>query len=397
MADFNFKVSPFGFMDMLKFKQIVPLRRKKLAEGENTPLTGSFPVNKLAEYLHPKRQTLRIREVREYPGAGAKGYVLEGEQLAPFRAGQYLPVELSIDGSVLHRAYALCSSPSDAAKGRYELGIKRTKDGFASAWILDHWKPGDQITAAGPEGQFTYEPLRDEAHVVGIAGGSGITPLLSMARAIADGTEEFSLTILYGCRSEEQILFREELEAAAAASGRVKVVYILSDEERPGYEHGFITAALIQKYAPNAPHSVFCCGPEAMYRFVGAECETLGLDKKHVRCEAVPAPACPAALSGYTGDVSAEYSLPGEERCVPMKGAESVLAAIERAGIRANTKCRAGECGFCRAKLLSGEYFAPQAFEHRRAADVARGYIHPCSSYPLSDMTLLLWTEGGAV
>ena len=134
MADFNFKVSLFGFMDMLKFKKIVPLRREKLAGGENTPLTGTFPVNKMAEYLHPKRQTLTIKEIRDYPGAGAKGYVLEGENLAPFRAGQYLPVELEIGGSVLHRAYTLCSAPSDAAKGSYELGIKRTEDGFASAW-----------------------------------------------------------------------------------------------------------------------------------------------------------------------------------------------------------------------------------------------------------------------
>lgn len=397
MAEFNFKVSLFGFMDMLKFKKIVPLRREKLASGENTPLTGIFPINKMAEYLHPKRQALTIKEIKDYPGAGAKGFVLEGENLAPFRAGQYLPVELEIGESVLHRAYTLCSDPSDAAKGRYELGIKRTEDGFASAWILDNWKVGDTINVAGPDGQCYYEPLRDEAQVVGVAGGSGITPLLSMARAIAAGTEDFDLTILYGCRREEQIMFREELDAVAAATERVKVVYILSDEERPGYEHGFITAALIEKYAPKAAYSVFMCGPEAMYRFVKAECEKLGLDKKHIRCEAVPAPASPEGLSGYTGDVSAEYTLtlrmPGEERRVPMKGGESVLAAIERSGIRANTKCRAGECGFCRTKLISGEYFAPEAFDHRRAADAAHGYIHPCSTYPLSDMTLLLWAE----
>ena len=112
-----------------------------------------------------------------------------------------------------------------------------------------------------------------------LAGGSGITPFLSMARAIRDGVEDFNLTILFGSRTEESILFREELDEICAACDKVKVVHVLSDEEKAGFEHGFITADIIQKYAV-APYSVFICGPEAMYRFLSGEVAKLALPRR---------------------------------------------------------------------------------------------------------------------
>lgn len=101
-----------------------------------------------------------------------------------------------------------------------------------------------------------------------MAGGSGITPFYSMACAVADGIEDFDLTILYGSRTKDTILLKEELEAVAARSNsRVKVVHVLSDEAAEGYEHGFITAELIRKYAGEEDYSLFLCGPKAMYDF----------------------------------------------------------------------------------------------------------------------------------
>ena len=96
----------------------------------------------------------------------------------------------------------------------------------------------------------------------------GITQFYSMACAVADGIEDFDLTILYGSRTKDTILLKEELEAVAARSnGRVKVVHVLSDEAAEGYEHGFITAELIRKYAGEEEYSLFLCGPKAMYDF----------------------------------------------------------------------------------------------------------------------------------
>ena len=187
------------------------------------------------------------------------------------------------------RPYTIRSGPADAlgAEGTsYTLTIKRTNPAYASAYILDNWKAGDRVEISGPLGDFYYQGLRDAGHVVAVAGGSGITPFYSMADAIVNGQEDFSMTILYGSRTAEGILLKEEIEALAARSGgRVKVVHVLSEEEREGYEHGFVTAELIKKYAGEGDYSVLMCGPKAMYTFCEGECVKLGLPKRRYRAE----------------------------------------------------------------------------------------------------------------
>ncbi|MEY8389236.1 hypothetical protein AALC17_18530 [Oscillospiraceae bacterium 38-13] len=118
-----------------------------------------------------------------------------------------------------------------------------------------------------------------------MAGGSGITPFYSMAAAIVSGLEDFNLTILYGSRTSDNILLKEELEELAQNSGgKVKVIHVLSDEEKAGYEHGFITAELIRKYAPKK-YSLFICGPKPLHAFADEQVKKLGLKPKHVRRE----------------------------------------------------------------------------------------------------------------
>lgn len=396
MNDFNFHVKPLGLLDMLHFKKMVPARQKALACGSADPATAARGANRLAALLHPKEQRLTIAEVIEH-GADAKTYVLTGEPLAPFRAGQYLSFSLRIGASVLTRPYSISSSPKWALEGKYAVTIKRQMDGFASQWILDHWKKGDAVTASGPDGTFYYEPLRDTKRVIGLAGGCGITPFLSMAYAIRDGIEDFELTLLYGSRKECDILYRSELADIAKATGKVKIVNILSDERREGYEYGFITAEQIRAACAGESCSVFLCGPAAMYAFVDKELEKLDLAQKYIRHELYPAPASPAKIPGYPGSAEKTFTLQanlcGETKKIPMLAAETVLVALERAGIAAPSRCRGGECGFCRARVISGEVFLPEALDHRRMADAAAGYIHPCCAYPLGDLSIEVWPE----
>ncbi len=396
MNDFNFHVKPLGLLDMLNFKKMVPARQKALACGSTAPLGAERGANKLASLLHPKEQKLTIAEVIEH-GADAKSFVLTGEHLAPFRAGQYLSFRLTIGSSVLTRPYSISSSPKWAYEGKYAVTIKRQMDGFASPWILDHWKAGDVVTASGPEGTFYYEPLRDMKRVIGLAGGCGITPFLSMAYAIRDGIEDFELTLLYGSRKECDILYHSELADIAKATGKVKIVNILSDEQKEGYESGFITAERIRAACGGEDCSVFLCGPAAMYAFVDRELEQLGLERKYIRHELYPAPASPAKLAGYPGVANQSFTLNvrlyGETKRVPMAASETVLAALERAGIAVPSRCRGGECGFCHSRVISGEVFLPKALDHRRMADAAAGYIHPCCAYPLGDLTIEVWPE----
>lgn len=396
MKDFNFKVKPIGLLDMLNFKKLVPRRAKKLAEGSPEPVTSVYNVNRLAELMHPKSQRAEIIKVISH-GANARTYVVAGEELAPFRAGQYVSVRLSIGGSQITRPYSISSSPKWAGEGKYSITVKRAENGFASGWMIDNWQIGTQVTLSGPEGTFYYEPVRDAAHVIGIAGGSGITPFLSMAYAIRDGIEDFRMTLLYGSCREADILFKDELDKLCAQCDKVNVINVLSEEENSCYEHGFITAGIIKKYCGEAPFSVFMCGPSAMYEFAENELAKLSLERKFIRRELMAAPSSPEGIKGYTGDITKEYKLTvsvfGQAKTIPMKACETVLAALERAGIAAPSRCRGGECGWCRSRLDEGSVFTPPCLDARRAADIATGHIHPCCAYPLSDLKIEIWPE----
>ena len=394
MKKFNFHVKPIGLLDMLHFKQMVPRRRAILAGGSLDPITAVYGVNRLAQSLHPKRQEAVVAEI--IPRKDAKTFILKADKLAYFRAGQYVSVKLQIGGAVTARPYTLAASPARALKGEYEITVKRAAEGFVSDYILDNWTVGTSVTLSGPEGPFSYEPMRDESEVVGLAGGSGITPFMAMARAIAEGTEDFRLTLLYGSRTRADILYAEELSEICEATDKVKVVHVLSEEKAEGFEHGFLSAELIQKYAPR-DYTLYICGPRAMHDFLSHELPGLDLDEKHIRREFVPAPSSPTYFREYTADASQVFSLRllalGEETLVPLRADEPVLTAIERAGIAAPSRCRSGECGWCRSRLVSGQVFVPESMDGRRLADAGAGYIHPCSSWALSDLTLEIFPE----
>ena len=388
------KVGLIGVFDMLKFKNMSKVREAAIQAAPAKGITADYAVNNNARALHPDFQKLVLEKIVDHPGAEAKTFVLksaDGGPLAYFRAGQYLSLKLTIDGSVLSRPYSISSAPKAALEGRYELTVRTNPGGFAADHLLEKARVGDVFYASAPQGNFYYEELRDSKAVVALAGGSGITPFLSMARAIADGTEDFELTILFGSRTEEQILFKEELDELAK-NGKNTLIHVLSDEEKEGYEHGFITAELVKKYAP-AAYSVFICGPEAMYRFLDGELKDLGLPRKNIRRELLGVtkriadhPDFPASAKGAAFTLTVRQG--PNEYTVPAVSEESILVALERAGLTAPSRCRSGECGWCRSKVISGDFFAPQEHENRRYSDKVSGYIHPCVTFPLSDMVL---------
>ena len=391
----NVKIGLIGALDMLKFKNMAKVREKAIQAAPALEITADYAINNNAKALHPDYQELVIDKVIEHKGAGAKTYLMrskDGGPVAYFRAGQYLSLKLKIGESAVSRPYSISSSPKDALNGVVSVTVRSNPDGFAAGYMLDEFKEGDEVLSSGPQGNFYYEELRDPKHIVALAGGSGITPFLSMAQAIAEGTEDFDLTILFGSRTREQILFKNELDWIALKCDKVHVVHVLSDEEAEGFEHGFITADLIKKYAKE-PYSVFVCGPEAMYRFLKGELDKLGLPKKNIRCEMLGVTKKIADAEGFPEEAKGkEFSITvkqgAEEYKIKAAAEEPILVAIERAGITAPSRCRSGECGWCRSKVLSGTYFAAPENENRRWADVKWDYIHPCASFPTSDMVI---------
>ena len=391
----NVKISIIGALDMLKFKNLAKTREQHIQAAPAKDVVGDFPINMNAKALHPDFIDVVVANIINHPEAGAKSFIFgkeDGSPLPYFRAGQYLSLKLRIGDSFVTRPYSISSSPKWALEGKYAITIKTNPSGFAADWMLSNLNVGDKLTISSPQGDFFYEAVRDCKNVVALAGGSGITPFLSMAYAIRDGHEDFNLTIMFGSRSEESILFKKELDSICAATDKVKVVHVLSDEKKEGYENGFITAELIKKYAADE-YSIFICGPEAMYRFVKGEVAKLGLPARLVRSEALGVTKDVAKLADYPVAAKGKkfkitVKQGPKEYKIDASADEPVLVAIERAGIKAPSRCRSGECGWCRSRLVSGEVYVPAENEGRRWADKKYGFIHPCASFPLSDLVL---------
>lgn len=383
------------------FIAVVANRQKKFAAADGSVPAGTDASRELARALHPKAQYVKVAAVTER-APDVKSFTLVPDPsrgttaLAWFGAGKYLTVFVTINGMPVTRAYSISSSPKASLEGKYELTIKLVDGGLVSRYILDNWQVGTEVTVSAPEGNFEYQPLRDAKNVIGLAGGSGITPFLSMAQAIADGDEDFELTLLYGSRNKDNILFFDELAALEKACPKFRVVHVLSDKDAKagkGFEKGFLTAELIQKYAPaDAPYSVFLCGPQQMYEFVDKELAKLDLERKFIRHEMFGEFHNPASQPDYPAGVPETVKITvtqaGEKKTVEGSSNDSVLQILEKNGVAAPARCRSGECGFCHSLLISGKIYTPPHMDYRRMADLQFGFIHPCCSFPLTDLEI---------
>ena len=187
--------------------------------------------------------------------------------------------------------------------------------------------------------------------------GNGITPVLSMAKAIASRDEDFRLTVLYGSRTKADILFAAEFAEIMDKTDKVQLVNVLSDEEAEGCEHGFITAELIKKYAGEGAYSLFASGPQGMYGFLDKEIESLGLDQRHYRKELFGSIKQPWTLPGYPQEAKNKVFTLKVKMCnkdyeIPCRADENMLVALERAGIAGGRTAAAAACAAGAAAAL---------------------------------------------
>ena len=393
----NVHIKPIGLFDMLYFKGKKVTREKMIQASELKPLVQDYKSNLKAMERHPDSQEFIIDEIIERGKGDVKSYILkkkDGTNPAFFRAGQFMVLRQMIDGKLICRPVTLSCGPAMTLEGKCMVTVKRVEpDGFLSGYIHDNWKVGDAVETSGPQGTFYYEGLRDAKKVVAVAGGSGITPIFAMANAIADGDEDFTLVVLYGSRTKEDILFQKEFDEIMKRTDKVKLVNVLSEEECEGCEHGFITAELIKKYAGEGEFSLFAAGSHAMYQFLDGEAEKLGLVKKFYRKELYDNVCKPWEYEGYPMEAkdktfTVKVKMCDKEFEVPCSANENILVAFERAGIAGPNRCRGGICGWCRSRLIEGDVFIPEDVDGRRAADKLLGYVHPCASFAISDLYL---------
>lgn len=345
-----------------------------------------------AEAIHRKELKLVVQSVMD-TGKQAKifRFVSEDGYLPPFEAGQYINLFTQIEGVRTSRPYSLSSSPKQRAY--YEITVARTRDGFVSDYLLDQVKLGDRFTANGPAGVFRYQPVFHSKKSLFLAGGSGITPLLSMTREILDAGLDRDVVMLYGCRNPEAALYHEELTAYTAAFPNFRYHLMVSDPvENWDGERGFLDEALIRRLVPDfAQRTSYICGPQVMNDFCKSALEAMGVPEKKIRREMFGArrdiqnePGWPAELTG-----NEVFTITVGDKKIPAKSGEPVLVALERAGVRVNVCCRSGECSLCRVKLVSGNVFLARGML-RRYADEKYGYIHSCKAYPMGDIEIML-------
>ena len=394
------KVNGF-FKDVTGASRVTKARRKLIESGSSAN-TYSDHIREIAQKVHPKVTHVRVTKVEEVsPTARKFTFVAdEGDVLPPFQAGQYCSLDLQIGDTVTTRPYSICSAPYQARQGEdsfFELTIRNGKPGvgFASSWLYENVHVGDKFTAHLPFGEFHYEPLRDAKHVVALAGGSGITPFYSMAQEIEHGTLDCDLTILYGSVSTKDIILEKHINQIK--SDRVRFINVISGEPDYEGEKGFLSRDIIRKYSEGDPSdgntSYFVCGPLPMYQFVSGELAALNVPRRRIRMEVFGAPRDVTKAEGYPADfkpqtfkLTVQRGL--EETVIDASSGEPFAVSMERAGIPNNTRCRSGACGYCRAKLVSGHVFIPTEGDGRRWADKKYGYVHACSTYPMSDCTI---------
>jgi ferredoxin-NADP reductase len=310
--------------------------------------------------------------------------------LPPFQAGQYVNLFVEVEGVRTSRPYSISSSPTQTAY--YDITVRRIEDGFVSCHLLDGVHPGDTFQSTAPSGQFYHNPLFHGDDLVFIAGGSGITPFMSMIREMSDRGLGRRIQLIYGSRSSEDIIFHKKIEKRSRRHKNLTMHTVISEPagDVSGLT-GFITAELITELVDNIHEKmVYVCGPEAMYTFVLAELARLNIPRRRIRVEVFGPPSDVTCQPGWPEGVDAadsfKVSLPGG-RIVDASAGEPLMNSLERAGVTIEVSCRSGECSLCRTRLVSGKVFQPQGVKIRKS-DKVYGYIHPCVAYPLEDLEI---------
>lgn len=310
--------------------------------------------------------------------------------LPPFQAGQYINIFTVIDGIRTSRPYSISSSPKQRAY--YEITVARIASGFVSDYFLDNVKVGDEFEANGPAGSFHFNPVFHYKKSVFLAGGSGITPFMSMTREILESGMDREIYLIYGCRNEELAIYNEELSEMAKNHNNFHYTLVVSDKDASfSGRKGFIDCNCIKELVGTLDDCTFyLCGPQIMTDFCMKSLEELKIKGRNIRRE----------MFGSKQDIENEIGWPKElngtevfkvkigDKVIDAKSNESLLTAIERSLIRINVCCRSGECSLCRVKLVKGNVFMPRGVL-LRLADEKFGYIHSCKAFPISDLEII--------
>ena len=311
-----------------------------------------------------------------------------------FKPGQHLTLMTRMGDEEVRRNYSLCVAPQD---GQLKVTVKRIADGAFSNWANDNLKAGDSIEVMAPHGSFTWDFVPGAAnHYVGFAGGSGITPVLSLLKTALLTEPDSRFTLFYGNRDSGSVIFLEELARLKNRfMGRLEVYHFLADEaEDIDLFNGLLDRAKCDEILetlvkPDQVASFFICGPGPMMD--AAEAALLGAgvasDRIHIERFTAGRPSAAAeaqiqALQSQAEGLTMLVTLDGRKRKVAFDAsAGNILDSARNAGLPAPYACKAGVCATCRARVVSGDVEMAARYG-LSDEEIAAGYVLTCQSIP---------------
>ncbi|WP_395686143.1 1,2-phenylacetyl-CoA epoxidase subunit PaaE [Caenimonas koreensis] len=324
-----------------------------------------------------------------------------------FTQGQYLTLRKEIEGEDLRRSYSICAGVDD---GELRVGVRKVKGGVFSNWINDHLQPGDTINVMAPQGRF-FVPIEPNAqrHHLGIAGGSGITPILSIMKTVLAREPHSRFTLIYGNRALRSTMFKEEIEDLKDRyMTRLVLNHVFSDEHTDApinmglmdrHKLGEFLSTVVP--AAQVDHA-YICGPFQMNDEAEAALVAAGVPEDRIHIERF---GIAQQAAGQVGAVVHE-ARPGdaEQSKVTIirdgmrreiqffKGQPSILDAASAAGLEVPYSCTSGVCGTCRAKVIEGDVRMERNFALDKN-EVANGFVLTCQSHPMTERVVLSFDE----
>ena len=324
-----------------------------------------------------------------------------------FTQGQYLTLRTTIDGQDLRRSYSICAGVDD---GELRVGVRKVKGGVFSNWINEQLKPGDSISVMAPQGRF-FVPIEPQArrHHVGIAGGSGITPILSIMKTVLGREPMSRFTLIYGNRMLRSTMFKEELEDLKNKyMTRLVLHHVFSDDPTDApLSMGLMNRDKIAEFLDcvlpaSSIDQVYICGPFQMNDEAEAALLAAGVPESRIHIErfgvATPAgtPVGAVVHEAQPGDAEKARIViirDGMRREIEFsKDQPSILDAASAAGMEVPFSCTSGVCGTCRAKLVEGQVRMERNFALDKA-EVAGGFVLCCQAHPLTERVVLSFDE----
>ena len=342
--------------------------------------------------------TLVCRAVRQETH-DVKTFVFSAQEPRLFRyaPGQFITLELEVNGQAVQRCYTLSSTPS--RPDTVSITVKRVPGGTVSNWLHDNLEAGSRVKVRGPAGAFScfLQTMPEKQKYLFLSAGSGITPLMSMARAMHDLVLDADIAFVHSARTPDDIIFARELELMA--HNRNGLFRLGTVCERRGAQaawsgfNGFLSLAVLQNVAPDfRERKVYTCGPAPYMAAVRALLAEGGFDMANYHEESFSfetltqeaADDAPAATNEEAA-FKVTFSRSGDElACAP---GQTILAAAKAAGVRFPVSCTQGLCGTCKTKMVSGQVDMRHAGGIRQR-EIDQGFILPCCSKPLADVVL---------